>query len=65
MSIKSFQEAKELYERVGSGYGEALCDYSLGVLYKSKVAELNIEMEEEEVYQKAKDHFERSHKYFN
>ena len=53
--MQTFKKAKKLYSNVGSTYGVALCKYSVGYIYRSKVSEfINPEKKEDQVFQRSK-----------
>ena len=56
-SIQSFKKAKQLYSQVGSIYGVALCKFSHGFIYRSKVTEFTSN-QSESIYKRSKQCFE-------
>jgi len=52
--LDCFKEAKEVYMTINSSYGMALCNFSIGYIYRTKVSEFIPDIDEEGVLNKAK-----------
>lgn len=63
-ALKAFKDSENYFKGSGSIYGEALTKFSVGFLYRSKLAHFITTTSEEKIFKKAQTKFEQALKLF-